>query len=295
MTRTSGSANVVSFEKRSGIETTSSTDIKHLAKSSGSTRCKEFHDLLNHQSNYLKWIDTRHEELQSAKDKLTPGGKGPKDSTYRKYRWYAEQQVIFESINAFEVFYKQTFIKLATALRLYIPSENIKGSVDSKILWSIQGKTSVPALIFEHQLYHDLDQIDKVSAMLIGARRYNINSPAAGMAQKNKSLQAIFQVRHTLAHNQGIVTTSDSAKFKIHGYSSSIGEAIDPTKNNFGESIRRALKQEALDYTEWLINASAVYLEKLHNSSGIVLRKQTLIRIQKTIGSTTKLEALPWK
>jgi hypothetical protein len=121
MTRTAGSKNVKSYKERSKIETTSSTDIKHLTKSSNSTRCQEFIDLLNHQSNYLKWIDKRHEELLKI-------AKAPKDATYKKYRWYAEQQIIFEAINAFEVFYKQTFISLAKSIGLYIPSENIKGS-----------------------------------------------------------------------------------------------------------------------------------------------------------------------
>lgn len=287
MTRTTGSTNVKPYKNRSKIETTSSADIKHLTKSSNSTRCQEFVDLLKHQSNYLKWIDKRHEGLQAAKT--------PKDATYKKYRWYAEQQVIFEAINAFEVFYKQTFISLAKALRLYIPSENIKGSVDSKILWSIQGKTSIPELIFEHQLYHDLEQIDKTSAMLIEKRRYNINNPAKGMAETVKSLQSIFQIRHTLAHNQGIITTSDSAKFKIYGYSSEIGEAIDPTKNHFGESVRRVLQQEAKDYTDWLLDSSAAYLKNLHTTAGVLLRKQTFTRIKKTLGTTTALNSLPWE
>lgn len=63
--------------------------------------------------------------------------------------------------------------------------------------------------------------------------------------------RAIFQIRHTLAHNQGLVTASDSAKFSFHGYLAVSSEIIDPAKDNLGESVRRFLRKEAADYTDW--------------------------------------------
>lgn len=286
MVRTVGSKNVVTWEKRSEVPTTASADIKHLASTASTTPLAEFVSTLSHQKNYLTWIDTRHEELSKLKK--------TKDSTFRKYRWYAEQQSLFEALNAFEVFYKRTFINLGKALRAYIPSERISGNIDARILWSVRGKSSVASLIFEHQLFHDLEQIDKASQMLVDKRRYNIKNPSKPMRPTVMALHAAFQVRHTLAHNQGYVTTSDSAKFQISGYKIEKFEVIDPEKEQTSEAIRRFLKQEAQDYTTWLLEAATAYLKKQQKDTGIELRKATLKRIENSIGKNANLSKLPW-
>ena len=176
MARKAGSFNVPKFECQKDLPTTGSQDIKHLAVSAEGTMVEKFQSLLNHQKNYLKWIETRHEELNQAKNELAAirGEKyrGPKNATYRKYMWYTEQSILLEAINGFEVFYKQTLISLAKSIRHYVPPENLGGAVDVKVLWGLS-KASIPELVFEHQLYHDLDNIDKVCNALIGAKRYN--------------------------------------------------------------------------------------------------------------------------
>lgn len=294
MTRTSGSKNIKAFEKCRVIATTSSAEIRHLAKAIGATPLQEFQGLLDHQTSYLKWLDARHTELLEAKKKLNSQNRGPKDAIYKKYRWYAEQQTLFETINAFEVFYKRTFINLAQALRPYIPADCIKGNIDAKVLWSMRGKASVPALIFEHQLFHDLENVDKTTNMLVESRRYNVGNPSKSMREKVKALQAVFQIRHTLAHNQGLITTSDSAKFGFHGYSATSNEIIDPTKSDAGKSVRRFLRQEAVDYTQWLLDVTAKYLRKISTENGTPLKSQTRARIEKKLGFSAALNALPW-
>lgn len=287
MTRTTGAKNIIAWDKRSSVPTTDSTQIKHLFTSATSNPLREFQNSMSHQRNYLSWIDTRHEELSKLKK--------TKDSTFKKYRWYAEQQTLFEAVNAFEVFFKNTFIVLGEALKAYIPAEQIKGSVDARIVWTLRGKTSAPALIFEHQLFHDLEQIDKASYMLIEARRYNTSNPSEAMRSTVKALQGIFQIRHTLAHNQGYVTTSDAAKFQLVGYSVKKLEVIDPQKDQTGESIRRFLQQEAKSYTAWLLEKTACYLGKYHQQTGIELQGASLNRIEGAFGKNASLSALPWK
>lgn len=292
MSRTVGAKNIALWESRSIIPTTSSNEIKHLASAVSSTPLREFECTITNQRNYLVWIDTRHQEL--TKLKSAKKARAPKDSTFRKYRWYAEQQALFEAVNAFEVFYKRTFINLGKALRAYIPPDKIKGTVDARILWAVRGKESVPALIFEHQLFHDLDQVDKTSQMLIEARRYNAANPTSGMRSTVKALQAAFQIRHTLAHNQGYVTTSDSAKFEFAGYTANKFEVIDPQKDQTSEALRRFLVQEAKQYSEWILDATSEYLTKLQRETGVQLRQVTFNRLDSTLGKTPKLSALPW-
>lgn len=74
--------------------------------------------------------------------------------------------------NAFETFYKTTMVRLGREIRRYVPPSRIKASVEARVLWNISGATSIPALIFEHQLFHDLDTIDEVTQMLVNAKRY---------------------------------------------------------------------------------------------------------------------------
>lgn len=167
-----------------------------------------------------------------------------------------------EAINNFEVFYKQTLIDLASTLKELIPPGNIKGQVDGKVLWSITGEVSAASLLFEHQLFHDLESVDKATQMLINARRYNVNAPKPLLKERLKAIQAIFQVRHTLSHNGGLVTGSDGTKLKVFGYDAPVTEVIDPTKNRLGETILAVLKAEATDFTEWLRKSTIKYLQE---------------------------------
>ncbi|MDR5865155.1 hypothetical protein QC758_19570 [Halomonas campisalis] len=295
MTRKKGAKNITAFDDRAEIATTATKSIRHLSREDDSTPSQQFHATLKNQGNYLKWIDSRHTELQKARNELDPDGRGPKDATYRKYRWYAEQTTLLEAINAFEVFYKNSFIGLACALRRVIPPERIKGAVDAKVLWANQGKTSFPSLIFESQLFHDLEQIDKVSSMLIEAKRYNPNNQASSNRKLVLSLQAIFQIRHTLSHNQGRVTQSDMSKLEMHGYSASLNEVIDPEKNHLGQSIRKRLRSEVNAYTKWLLNNTAKFLERRSRTGDIVLDVKLKKSIEHYVGSNAEISKLDWK
>lgn len=292
MTRTVGAKNITSFELRNKIETSANSDIKHLAEQTSKTALVQFKTLLNHQRNYINWIASRHTEL--IKLKATAEVRSPKDATYRKYKWYAEQNSLLEAINAFEVFYKRSVINLAKALRNYVPAERLKGSVDSKILWSVSGRFSISDLIFEHQLYHDLDNIDAATQTLIQDKRYNKANLKSLLNKTNTKLQVIFQIRHTLSHNYGLITNSDQAKFKMLSFDASSGEVIDPDKNDLGVSVSRFLEKEASDFTDWLINATAKYLDDLSKNSGVTLDQRVYTRIEQSLGKTASLTALPW-
>lgn len=292
MTRTTGAKNVKLFDARTKIESTSSDEIKHLSKGSKQTALDQFKSVLKHQRNYINWIESRHQELINLK--TVGGARAPKDSTYRKYMWYAEQNALLEAINAFEVFYKRTVIDLAKSLRNYVPAERLKGAVESKILWSMRDRISIASLIFEHQLYHDLDNIDTATNTLILKKRYNKTNPHSKMAETNIKLQAIFQIRHTLSHNYGLITRSDQAKFKILKFDAQWDEVVNPSKDDFGTSVSRFIEQEATQFTGWLIDETAEYLSSLSNNAGVVLDKRVLTRIEQTLGVSPSLKRLTW-
>lgn len=296
MPRPKGATNIVRFEKRDCIETSSNKDIRHLADL-GPSPLKQFKDLINHQENFLNWIDDRHSGLQNARDELNElkgvKKKGPKDAVYRKYRWYAEHLTLLEAINSFEVFYKQTLIALASALREFIPPGNIKGSIDGRVLWSTTGEVNIASLLFEHQLFHDLEAVDKATQMLINARRYKANDAKSPLKETVKAIQAVFQLRHTLSHNGGLVTGSDSTKFKVYGYDAPVEEVIDPTKEHLGKVVLILLKDEATDFTDWIRKSTILYLkEAASRNLQIPLLKREILSDQ--LGGGKEWEAVPW-
>lgn len=292
MARPAGAKNIKPIHERSSIGTTSSSEIRHLASSSDASPLLEFSALLQHQRNFLSWIDSRHKQLLEAM--RNAGQNGPKDAVYRKYRWYSEQQLLLEAINAFEVFYKRTFIALAEPLRRYVPPEKIKGTVDAKTLWASGRQRSLIALIFEHQLYHDLEQVDNIANMLVGQRRYKVSDLKSPLRKRVRALQCVFQVRHTLSHNQGFVTVSDAAKFKILGFSAKSGEVIDPTKDHLGDVIRDLLLDEAKQFTEWLLAATASHLKIYSDERNELLPVKLKERIEKSVGHHQDIDALDW-
>lgn len=295
MTRPAGSPNIVPFENRSSISTTSSAEIQHLSRHERLSALNEFKDQLRHQRSFLQWIISRHESLQKAKNQLDPNGRGPKDKTYRKYRWYAEQQTLLEAINAFEVFFKRSLVALARSLKSYIPASKIKGSIDAKVLWATNGSEGIESLLFEQQLFHSLGAVDEATGMLIGRKRY---LPDGSQGQcprlRVKALKGIFQIRHTLSHNQGFVTSSDSTKFQIYGFSAAQGEVIDPANDHSGRMVRQLLKEEAEDFTNWLLQQSAEYLRMLSQNDNVPLLVADKISIEQLLGSHPDIDNLPW-
>lgn len=292
MARTVGSKNIKVFEQRTKVESSDNADIKHLSKTTSKTALDQFKEILRNQRNFICWIESRHNDLINLKNGA--GKRSPKDKTYNKYKWYAEQNSLLEAINSFEVFYKRSVINLAKSIRTYVPPARLKGTVDSRILWSVSGKTSFAELIFEHHLYHDLDSIDAATQMIIQDKRYNKSNLKSPVASTNLKIQAIFQIRHTLSHNYGLITRSDQAKFKMLGFDAALREVIDPDKDNFGISINRFLEKEATHFTGWLIEATASYLDGLSKNSGVSLDRRALTRIQQGLGSSPALTSLPW-
>jgi hypothetical protein len=295
MTRPAGSANVVPFENRSSVTTTSAADIQHLSRYEHLSALDEFKNQLRHQRSFLQWITSRHESLQKAMNQLDSNGRGPKDKTYRKYRWYAEQQALLEAINAFEVFFKRSLIALAKSLKPYIPAGKIKGSIDARVLWVTNGSEDVETLLFEPQLFHSLDAVDDATAMLIGKRRYQPDSLQGQYPRPRiKAIKGIFQIRHTLSHNQGFVTSSDSAKFQILDFKAEQGEVIDPSGDHTGRVIRKFLKEEAEGFTDWLLQQSADYLRKLNRINNVALLAFHKNTIEQLLGSHVDIDNLPW-
>lgn len=293
MPRTPGASNIQPFEARTKVATTSAQDVRHLARQSDLTPLAQFEALLRNQGNFLNWIDTRHSELAAAKSQINPTGRGPKDGVYRKYRWYTEQQSLLEAINGFEVFYKSSAIALAKSVRRYVAPQKVKGSVDAKVLWLAQGSTSFVSLIFEHQLFHNLDAIDDATNMMIGAKRYTPNNLTGPLAGRVRAIQCIFQMRHTLSHNQGRVTQSDSAKFAALGFAAVHGEVLDPGKDHLGDVVRDLLKREAQEFTAWMLEKTAAFLAPAGQQ--LPLARKTKDRIEKLLGKHTKLDALAWQ
>ena len=293
MTRTQGAGNIQPFEARTAVATTSAQDVRHLASQSDLSPLDQFASLLRNQRNFLNWIDSRHSELANAKKQIDPNGRGPKDGVYRKYRWYTEQQSLLEAINGFEVFYKSSSIALARSVRRHVAPQKIKGNVDAKVLWVAQGSASFISLIFEHQLFHNLEAVDDATNMLIGAKRYtpsNLNGP---FAARVRAIQCIFQMRHTLSHNQGRVTQSDSAKFASLGYTAELGEVLDPGKEHLGDVVRDLLKMEAREFTAWTLSKTATFLSGAGQRHP--LKQKTKDRIEKLLGKHPDLDALVWQ
>lgn len=293
MSRTKGAKNIVPFDARAQLPSSPNADIKHLAAGPKQTVLESFVSLLRHQDNYIKWIQSRHAELLKAKTSA-PKGRGPKDATYGKYSWYAEHVLLLEAINAFEVYYKRSIVCLGAAIAAYVPADRVKGSIDTRILWTAPSGTQASDLIFESKLFHDLDSVDQATEALVQAKRYNKNKPLPAIRGTVRSLQAIFQIRHTLSHNHGVLTASDAGKLKLLGYHVKVGEVIDPTKDNFGTAIRRALKIEATAFAEWLLGETAAYLNDVHSTSGLELSRSTFQSIEAHLGKNATLSGLPW-
>lgn len=300
--RTKGSKNVTGFGKRESIDTSSSKQVQHLANITGNP-LTEFQGLLTHQENFLYWVDQRHDAIVALKEEVrtlrglpkTKGPSGAKEATFVKYRWYAEELVLLEAINAFETFYKKTFIGLGELLQEYVQPEAMKSiKVEARLLWSITGDLSVPALVFEQSLFHDLDAIDSSSEMLIGKKRYNQNSPTNLLGERVRALRSIFQIRHTLSHNNGLVTDSDASKFKRLKYEVKAKEVIDPAKNQLGLAVFRELRDESREFTLWLATATAEFLLVCVTDRGLIVPSTRRTEFENLLGANPCWATVPW-
>ena len=303
--RTEGATNIPHFDQLERIGTNATSQIKHLSDIEG-TPLKQFQSLLRHQKNYLNWIETRHDKIKELQSKLdehvSRSGQGPagaKDTVFAKYRWYSEQLVILEGINAFETFYKQTLTKLGTILKDYVhPSEDRVIRINARQLWSISGETVtsslIPALVFENQIFHDLDTVDQATDMLIGQRRYQKRNNPPPHPERVKALRGIFQVRHTLSHNGGKVIPGDAEKFRDYGYTISENEIIDPNEGRTGHSIFKTIEDEAKDFNVWLIVNTANYLQSCINDRGLTVELGKQTELEGLLGSHSDWANVSW-
>jgi len=239
---------------------------------------ERYRTLLRHQANFLKWVEQRHVQLTAAKEEIatlkgtppTTGPNGPKSETFRKYQAYSQQLVLLEAINGFEVFFKNTFIELARCLRPYVQDERVSGSVDARALWMYGESIDPVAVLLESRLFHDTEQIDKVTHMLVGKKYYSSAADA-----RRKALRCIFQIRHTLSHNSGVITHSDASKFALLGYKAKPDEFISPANDGLSLVVFEFLEDEAAYYTDWLRTQTIDYLVSCMNRLSAVLPVET--------------------
>jgi len=296
MARVKGAKNIVQFCERRQIETTATKDILLLTKERGCP-LTYYNGLLNNQENFLYWIANRHEQLQKTRNELaslkepTPrkGPKGPKDATFRKYKWYAERLLLLEAINNLEVFYKRTFIALGNVLHEFISAGKVKGAIDAKVLWSLTDDINVPSLIFENQLFHNIETINEATKMLVGKIRYQNKSHIT------RCIKAVFQIRHTLSHNSGLVTDIDATKFKILRFEIKPNEVIDPASQNLSSAIFKFLRQEAKEFTDWLRSSTIEFLKGIRTNPGLQIPASKKEPLQRLLGGDDTIwNEIPW-
>lgn len=255
----------VRFEERQKVETSKASLLRYVA--AAGSPLERFHTLLGHQASFLKWVEQRHVHLTAAKERIasltgaptTQGPNGPKSETFRKYQSYSQQLVLLEAVNGFEVFFKNTFIELARCLRSHVPDQRISGSVDARVLWMYGAAIDPVSVLFESRLFHDTKEIDKVTQMLIEQKYYS-GKLDPHRQTRLQALKCIFQIRHTLSHNSGVVTHSDASKFKLLGYVAEPDRFINPSADGLGEVVFEFLKEEASEYTDWLRDKTVQYL-----------------------------------
>ena len=192
--RESGTANILPLDKLKVIPTVRKLEI--LSNPNEENPNDILTQLLGLNSNFINWIEKRN--------KLSTR---PKLKVFRKYLWYANRLTLLEAINGFETFYKSSLIAVASILRDFIDVDKISGEVDIKVLW-VHKTHNPPALLLESKLFHKVSEVNKYTTMFIEANHYKLES------SNSKGIQCMFQIRHTLSHNNGKVTKSDRAKFK---------------------------------------------------------------------------------
>ena len=280
MPRTKGAKNIITFESRTEIRVSRTQAIQ--LRGADLAPLEQFIASVKNQRNYLKWLRSRHDKIVVLKDELVhaktghpPKRKGAKGETHRKYFWFAECMALLDVINSFEFFYKASCIGLATALADIIPASQIKGTVEARFIWQAPGY-STQRLLFEHQLFHDINQVNEDTKMLIGKACYNVQPNNTTY----RCIHAIFQIRHTLSHNCGQMTQSDATKLRILGFDASSDGSIDPGNDNLGEAIFRFLVVEAKKFTSWLETNTVEYIND-NSSDGTVVpvHKRSLLKL----------------
>lgn len=305
MPKTKGAKNIKPFTKWPSIPTSSRSAVKHLSSIKGGP-LDTFLGLLKHQENYLKWIESRHTQVLQLKKELinckSPGSTKKarvKEATYAKYRWYTEQVLVLESINSFETYFKTTIVRLGVILQPYVyphPDRILK--ISSKELWGIVGEKlysdMVPLVEFEQQLFHNLEDVDRATDLLIGKRRYTPNISTNPLAESIRAIRGMFQIRHTLSHNAGRVTKGDRAKYLTIGLTITENEVIDPTSGSLSRAMSKTLATEARDFNDWLRSETAKYLAHCIANRGLAVPSVKRAELEKLLGKDTCWDTVTW-
>lgn len=257
----------IPLEDRVLIETSLVAEEKDFSKCSPQ---RELHNKFKYQERFLDRLENQHKKLMKSEADMAAlklrrkGPIGPRTAVFDKYQGYAEQLVLLEAINAFEVFYKNMILGLARLLRNFVSLDQIKEKIEARLIWLLdiddftQIDFSPTDLIFESRVFHDLEEINKATNMLIGQSRY-IRSGA--MIKRMRAIERAFQIRHTLSHNCGRVTKSDAVKFKRLGCKITEGSVLDPSKNYLRRAVVDLLRNEADDFANWLREKTIVMLK----------------------------------
>ncbi len=192
-------------------------------------------------------------------------------------------------------FFEKTLVRLGMLLGDYVPPDAFKDiKIDAPLVWSTAGQISASALMFEQSLFHDLEAIDKCLQMLVEARRYNQHSPKPGLAKRVKAIRAIFQIRHTLSHNSGLVTDGDAAKFKRLKFQITPSEVIDPARDYLGTAVFLILDAEATEMTAWLADATATFLQKCITDRTLAVPLSSKGDFEKLLGTRPSWANVTW-
>jgi hypothetical protein len=85
------------------------------------------------------------------------------------------------------------------------------------------------------------------------------------------------------------------AKFAALGYTVVQGEVLDPSNDHLGSVVRDLLLQEAEEFTDWLLDKTAQYLNQRSKDHGAVLLAPHRDALLNTVGSRPSLNSLLWQ
>jgi hypothetical protein len=148
--------------------------------------------------------------------------------------------------------------------------------------------------MYEHQLFHQVDQINEATRQLVHGAWLPDGTVSADKERLRRGLPLAFQVRHTLAHNRGLVTKNDAARFRVLGVSVTSGEYIDTTKDKLYEALSEFVTEAMSSFHAWCQGATAGYLTKANKERAVPLPIATRTAVVSVIGDDKVFDPLPW-
>ena len=210
------------------IPTTKLSDIKKLSSQENMTPLNKFLNTLTNQKNLFNWVEKKVNDIDNINDKLKSISNNyryrtARNETYNQYLWYLRKICLLEAINAFETFYKDSVISLSKILLDNINLDKIKGSIEKSLIIKLN-PNDVINVVFESELYHSTSKINEITQLLFSncedsSFYLKIEKPTKNpknlkYKEEAENIDIIFQLRHTLSHNNGFVTISDAKKIR---------------------------------------------------------------------------------